>query len=226
MSTADSISTAKTRLLHILKTKGPQSAAALARRLSVTPMAIRQHLAGLESAGLVEHEDERGQVGRPRRIWRLRDTDEVHRRFPDSHAELTVDLLEAARTAFGAEGLAKLIEERTHLQEVAYRRRIPEEAPVEKKLAELARIRQEEGYLAEWRREPSGGFLFVENHCPICAAAKTCVQLCRNELALFRFVLGPEVAVERTEYILEGARRCAYRITHRAGSGPKAPRVG
>jgi len=36
--------------------------------------------------------------------------------------------------------------------------------------------------------------------------------LCRSELALFRAVLGPGVEVERTEHILAGARRCAYRI--------------
>ena len=58
-------------------------------------------------------------------------------------------------------------------------------------------------------------FLFVENHCPICAAATACQGLCRSELAIFRAVLGTEITVERTDHILAGARRCAYRIGKR-----------
>ena len=82
------------------------------------------------------------------------------------------------------------------------------------KLDVLARIRNAEGYLAEVRREPeTGEWLFVENHCPICAAARLCTGLCREELALFHRVLGRNVRVERLSHILTGAGRCAYRVT-------------
>jgi predicted ArsR family transcriptional regulator len=54
--------------------------------------------------------------------------------------------------------------------------------------------------------------LLVENHCPICAAARACQNFCRSELDVFRRVLGPDVQVERVEHQLAGARRCAYRI--------------
>ncbi len=67
--------------------------------------------------------------------------------------------------------------------------------------------------MADWSPDPGGGFLFVENHCPICAAAAACQGFCRAELMVFRAVLGPDVAIERTDHILAGARRCAYRIT-------------
>lgn len=53
--------------------------------------------------------------------------------------------------------------------------------------------------------------MLVENHCPICAAATACAGFCRSELETFRAVLSAEV--ERSEHILAGARRCAYRIT-------------
>ncbi|HEY2111256.1 MAG TPA: helix-turn-helix domain-containing protein, partial [Dongiaceae bacterium] len=55
------------RLLHALKSTGPQSAAVIARRLGVTSPAIRQHLAKLQAAGLVAFEDQAAGVGRPRR---------------------------------------------------------------------------------------------------------------------------------------------------------------
>jgi predicted ArsR family transcriptional regulator len=78
----------------------------------------------------------------------------------------------------------------------------------------LARVRTEEGYLAEVVDDPDGhGVLLVEHHCPICTAASACAGLCASELELFREVMGPEVRVERTQHLLSGDRRCTYRLT-------------
>ena len=91
------------RVLLLLKTRGPQTAAELAGRLGVTAMAVRQHLAALESEALVSFEDERRSVGRPARVWRL--SSAASARFPDSHADLTVDLLSVIREAYGDSAL-------------------------------------------------------------------------------------------------------------------------
>lgn len=56
------------------------------------------------------------------------------------------------------------------------------------------------------------GYLLVENHCPICAAAQACMAFCRSELDLFREIIGPQARVRQTEHILAGARRCAYTV--------------
>ena len=77
----------------------------------------------------------------------------------------------------------------------------------------LAEQRAEEGYMADVKRQSDGSLLLVENHCPICVAARACQGFCRSELNLFREVLGSDAKVEREEHILAGARRCAYRIT-------------
>jgi predicted ArsR family transcriptional regulator len=66
--------------------------------------------------------------------------------------------------------------------------------------------------MAEAQAQPDGSVLLVENHCPICAAARACQQFCRSELEVFRRVLGEDCSVEREEHQLAGARRCAYRI--------------
>ena len=83
---------------------------------------------------------------------------------------------------------------------------------METKIAGLAAIRSREGFMAEWQALGPDRFLFIENHCPVCAAATACQGLCRSELAVFRAVFGPAVSVERTDHILAGARRCAYVI--------------
>jgi len=198
------------RLLHLLKTKGPQTAAAIAKRLGMTAVGARQHLEPLEAAGVVAHDERAKGVGRPAREWRL--TERAAAFFPDSHGELAVAILDSMRQAFGEAGLDRLVALRTRAQIRAYRERVSPRAPLHRKVAALAALRREEGYMAEWSRD-GNAFLLVENHCPICAAARTCQGLCAGELDLFRAVLGTRV--ERTEHILAGARRCVYRISPR-----------
>src|SRR5262249_27038952 len=94
------------RILFLLKTRAPLTAASLARELGITAMGVRQHLTRLLEEGLVAHADERRSVGRPKREWRL--TGEGHARFPDRHAEVTVELIGAVGRLFGPEGLERL----------------------------------------------------------------------------------------------------------------------
>ena len=82
------------------------------------------------------------------------------------------------------------------------------------RLKRLTALRTEEGYMAELEKTAEG-WLLVENHCPICAAAAHCQGFCSNELNLFQAVLGEDAEVARAEYLLAGGRRCAYRITRR-----------
>lgn len=157
----------------------------------------------------------------PKRTWRTTPAADAY--FPESHAELAVGLVASVSAAFGPAGLEKVIAERTRLQTADYRARLPsKDRPLAERVAALARIRRDEGYLAEVEREKDGALLLVENHCPICVAARACTGLCAGELELFQAVLGPGVAVERTEHLLAGARRCAYRIAPR-GRPPRRP---
>ena len=202
------------RVLLVLKTNGPQTAASIAKRLGVTTMAVRQHLAVLEEENLVDFTDERRKVGRPARLWRL--TSDADDRFPDGHTELAVGLLQAIRNAFGEQGLERLTEERTGQMVVSYRARMPgSDAPLEERVTILARIRREDGYMAESRRGSDGTLELVQNHCSIAKAAHLCPKLCGSELSLFRSVLGDDISVERIEHILSGDRCCSYRISDR-----------
>lgn len=202
----------KTRraIVKLLKTEGPLGSAQLAEHLGLTAMAVRLHLYALQSEGLVTAEDRPSPVGRPAKFWRL--TREADRHFPEAYAELSVALIDAMQETFGAEGLNRVLVSRCRTQQSDYLKRIRPSDPLKKRLAELARLRTEEGYMAEVRREKGGSFLLVENHCPICAAANACQGFCSTELDLFRSVLGPGVEVERVEHIVSGDRRCAYRV--------------
>ncbi len=216
----------KTRraIVKLLKTEGPLGSAQLAERLGLTAMAVRLHLYALQEEGMVSAEDRPVPVGRPAKFWRL--TREADRHFPEAYAELSVALIDAMQETFGAEGVSRVLASRCARQQADYAKRIRPADPLEKKVEELARLRTEEGYMAEVRPGEGGGFLLVESHCPICAAANACQGFCSTELELFRGVLGPGVEVERVEHIVSGDRRCAYRVMPKAGGRRTRPSVG
>lgn len=203
---------AQRRLLEHLKRTAPASAAELAAALDLTPVAVRQHLQALATLGLVRSETRPTDgPGRPTAAWQT--TAAAAAYFPDTHGELTVGLLRSMRGVFGEDGLERVLAARGAEQVRAYRAAMPPpSASLRRRVEALADLRTAEGYMAEVIEVGRGQYLLVERHCPICEAARACVGLCANELAVFRDALGEDVAVERTEHMLAGAARCAYRI--------------
>jgi predicted ArsR family transcriptional regulator len=198
------------RVLHALKAAGPQSAEALGRKLGMTAVGARQHLTRLQAEELVDAIDQSEGVGRPKRIWSL--TDAGHARFPDNHAGLTLELITAIRKTGGETMLDAVIGAREKAALQTYRGALGGVGSLKEKVKCLAKIRSQEGYMASVAAGADGALLLVENHCPICVAAKACQGFCRSELALFRETLGEKVSVQRDEHIVAGARRCVYRI--------------
>jgi predicted ArsR family transcriptional regulator len=198
------------RILGMIKRRGPLRSADIATVLGTTAEAARQQLVKLAVNGLVEAMTEKQGVGRPARYWHL--TPAAHNRFPDTHAEITVRLIDAVRSTLGEAALEQLVRVREEETRRSYAGALSGATTLGARVARLAEIRSREGYMAEWRAD-AAGFLLLENHCPICAAAAACQGFCRAELDVFRNVLGPGVAVDRIEHVLAGARRCAYRIT-------------
>lgn len=212
MTSTNGTATVRTadRLLLLLKTRASLTTRALAESLEISVPAVRQHLRSL--ADLVVCETVNQGVGRPAQTWRLSPAGQA--RFPDTHAELTVRLIGFIESGLGADALDKVLDESYRHSLASYRERLSSARSLGERVRRLAAIRAEEGYMAQ-ARYASGAWVLVEYHCPICAAASTCQGFCRNELTLFRTVLGSDVEVERTEYLLDGGERCAYRISRR-----------
>jgi len=203
------------RILSTLKTRGALGIPDIAKVLKVTVEAVRQQMVKLEADGLVDAQSRPGGRGRPTQIWRL--TGEGHKRFPDTHAEMTVQMISAVIRVFGNTGMDQLIAAREDTMRANYAEALRGARSLQTRLERLADIRSREGYMAEFRPE-GDGFLFIENHCPICTAAQACTGFCRSELQLFDAVLGPDVSVSRVEHVLAGARRCAYQVSPRQGT--------
>lgn len=201
----------KDQILQLLKYSGAQSATAIATDLGVSPMAIRQHLQDLQAQKWVKYEEERRPVGRPVKLWQL--TQASMQLFPDHHADLSVTLLQGVQQVFGTEGLEALIRDRLQQQTHTYAAQLPTAGSWQDRVLALATLRSQEGYMAEVIPESPETLLLVENHCSICAAAQTCQRLCEAELEVFSRLLEPHLKLERIEHILQGDRRCVYRIS-------------
>ncbi|MBY3172448.1 helix-turn-helix transcriptional regulator [Rhizobium laguerreae] len=200
------------RILILIKTDGPQLAAAIGDALGISGEAARQQLSKMAEEGLVEPVTVAASGrGRPRQLWHL--TTSGNRQFPDGHAELTANLLGTLIEQLGAAALDTVISAREAETLKRYRQELSPAHDLAARVEALAGIRTREGYMADCWRQADGSFMLVENHCPICAAATACAGFCRSELETFRAVLGADI--ERSEHILLGARRCAYRITPR-----------
>ncbi|MCC8367001.1 transcriptional regulator [Xenorhabdus sp. PB61.4] len=204
-----SVQSVSERLLMLLKTQGAMQAAEAGKLLGTTGEAARQQFVKLAKEGLVEGRSETRGVGRPIQLWHL--TDKGNAKFPDTHADLTVQMITIIREQLGESALDVVIQSREQEISEKYKTALKGAVALQEKIERLVKIRCQEGYMAQYFIQEDGTILFVENHCPICAAASICQSFCRTELKMFRDIL--QAQVERTEYILNDDRRCAYRIT-------------
>lgn len=201
-------------VLSAIKDAGEASAEQIAHSLGVTVGAVRQHLAALEAEGLVAHRDERGGPGRPRRRYCITAAGETL--WPKRYGLLTNQLLDFVRQespelvdrVFSRRGEARVGRAAERLSGLGFDARIEE----------LTRILDEDGYLAECRREADGSWLVVEHNCAILDVARRYGVACASELAFLRAAL-PDATVDRIKHKMAGDFVCAYRIAARAPNG-------
>ena len=198
------------RVLYLLKTRGPQTAQEIADALELTSMGARRQLESWQEKGMVEWQDFAEKIGRPTRRWQL--SADGHARFPDRHGDLTVQIIHQVRQLFGEKGLDKLIAAREQETEAQYIAALEKAKSLKAKVKVLSDARHAEGYMARMEVQADGSLHLIEDHCPICAAAQSCQQFCRSELAIFQRVLGDNCSVERIEHLQAGARRCVYMV--------------
>lgn len=204
---------ARRAILVALRKRGEARADELAAGLGITSSAARQHLAPLTAAGLVEHRDERGVPGRPRRLHRL--TPAADALFPKAYGELTTELLDH----IGAEDpelLARAFERRRRTRVEQARVRLAGR-DFEGRVRELAAILDEGGYLADVEPLESGGFRIAEHNCAILAVAMRHGHACASELGFLQEVM-PDADVRRVAHIVSGSTACVYEVRPRAAT--------
>jgi len=204
------LSTRGNELVTALKHAGEATADELAARLEVTVSAVRQQLDGLAADGLVAHRARSRGRGRPTHLYRL--TRAAEPLFPKTYGGLTNELL-----GYVADADPSLVDDvfdrrRQRRYEGAQARLATVDDDFAARVAELARILDDDGYLASFEAVPDGSFRIVEHNCAVLDVAERYGQACSSEIAFLRQTL-PDARIERVSHMIAGAHACAYEIT-------------
>ncbi len=213
----DTLPSTRRALLEHLKESGEASAEELATRLGVTPSAVRQHLGAMQADGLVERRELRHGAGRPRHVYRTGRAAE--NLFPKAYHDLANELLDHA-AAEDPELVERLFERRRRRRTEQARARVAG-LPFDEQVAELARILDEDGYLASWEAMPDGTFRIIEHNCAILDVARRYGNACASEIEFLRRTL-PDARIERVAHMMQGAHVCAYEVSPRRVRGARS----
>ena len=201
-----------------LKRAQPLTAKHLAGKLGVSTNAVRHHLKELEAEGLVTYGREQRGVGAPTFAYRLSAQGEAV--FPRRYEETLTNLLDHLSEKQGREAAVSLFED--HYADLT--RRLQAElvgvAP-ERRLAAVAHVMNEAGYMAE-TDAAAGGFRLAEHNCAIRSVAERYPEVCAVEAKFLQTVLA--ASVERTTHIVSGCNACEYSITFGTFGAPDAER--
>lgn len=201
----------RSELLLLLRKHPGVTVTDLADRLSLTGMGVRRHLDALAAEGLVETVAcEKRARGRPPTGWRL--TAAGTELFPRRYDSLALDLLEDLADGIGPRAVDAAFARRTDTLVDEYDAALAGACRLEERVAGLAQLRDDAGYVAEWENDDDGTLLLTENNCAVHRVAEQYPVVCAMELSLIRRVLGPEAEVTRVAHTMAGDAVCAYRI--------------
>jgi predicted ArsR family transcriptional regulator len=199
------------RVARTILENGPSTAADLARRLDLTPAAVRRHLDQLMGEGMVESRDQRvygsrGR-GRPAKVFALTETGRDS--FDQQYDDLAVQAMRFMAETQGEEAVVAFARRRVAFVERDYAA-VMEIDPSLSPAEALARVFTQQGYAASVRELPLANGQSVpqlcQQHCPVSHVAHEFPQLCEAETEAIASVLGTHV--QRLATIAHGDGVC------------------
>jgi DeoR family transcriptional regulator, suf operon transcriptional repressor len=195
-------------ILNALKKRGELRAEELAESTNITVSGIRQQLQALEADGLVSHLEKREGRGRPKHVYKLSQAADAL--YPRMYSELTNELLDYVRED-NPELLELIFKRRMQRRLENAQTRLEKQKNFEAKVAELTKILDQDGYLAEFQKLEDGTYLITEHNCAVIGVALQYGQACSSEIEFLRLAL-PDASIERVAHMIAGAHICAYTV--------------
>ncbi len=203
-------------ILFELKRARRVTARELAAKLGISLNGVRHHLKELETESLVEYERQHHGVGAPAFAYRL--TAAGGALFPRRYEATLTELLDHVVEREGRASAVAVLEARYHALSRRLQGELEGATPAER-MAAVAQLLSDEGYMAEGTASSDTGTL-IEYNCAIQAVAERFPEICAAEAKFLAAALGAEV--ERRGHILSGCSACEYRVrfsaAHPAGA--------
>ncbi|WP_028047869.1 metalloregulator ArsR/SmtB family transcription factor [Cellulomonas sp. URHE0023] len=204
----------RNRVLQLIASAGPVSAAELAAQLDLAPAGIRRHLGLLEEGGQIAVHDAAGSApkgrGRPARryVVTAHGQDALSHRYSELASQALRFLAETAGPQ-AVEGFAEL-----RVRELEARHGAAVQAAggdLAARVRVLADGLAADGYAASARPAPGGyAMQLCQGHCPVQDVAHEFPQLCEAEARAFSRMLG--VHVQRLATLAGGGHVCTTNI--------------
>jgi len=197
--------TQRLEIVNSLKRTKGMSVNELVEKMGMSYMGIKQHCLTLQRDGYLDTWRRPQKMGRPEMVYRL--TRRSHDLFPVDSNQFTLELLKSVRDIYGANGPEKLLynvfEKRTaELKAKAKADNVVERAKW------LVKVRDSEGYMAQFLPSEKEGPQILECHSPIFNLLEKYPIIGRLEQDMFEAVLGTSVRREETR--TSGLYQCAF----------------
>lgn len=208
--------TTRRRVLELVASDGPVTAAHLASTLGLTAPAVRRHLTLLEDEGRIEvHQAHEGRTaparrGRPARHYVV--TRGGQSELAGGYEEIAGALLRHLRAHGGDAAVAAFAKERYDAVVRGYAEQL-DGVELPDRAARLAELLSADGYAASVRPVQTGAVAAVQlcqGHCPVQHLAEEHSELCEAEARAFTELLGTHV--QRLATIAGGAHACTTNI--------------
>ena len=198
----------KRKILYYLKVMKQAGLKDLSKVMKISRMAVHKHLSDLQDRGLVESIEIRKGVGRPTMQYSLSSTGKTA--FPKSYGDIAIHALDYLEKKMGKDAVESVLRERQKELIEKYSIRM-KDMEFDDKVKELARIRDEEGYIAESKKDRKrNSHTLLEYNCPIIMIAEKHWEACSIETELFENILDAEVQV--THRAVKGDSICKFLI--------------
>lgn len=182
----------------------------LADDVGINPISVRHHINRLQADGLVEADEERHGVGRPRQVYFL--TEAGLERFPTRYMRLTIRLLEQLKETMPTNMVSQLFSQMAEGLASDYTSHASLDGlTMEQRLAAMQRLLAQEGFTIEWERK-GNEYHIHEVNCPYYHVGQNHPEVCTVDRALISSLLS--TPAEKTRCILNGDSTCTYVITN------------
>jgi predicted ArsR family transcriptional regulator len=204
----------RARIARLILENGPVTASGLSARTGLTPAAVRRHLDGLLSGGMIEirtarRPGSRGR-GRPAKFFAI--TDAGRSAFEHAYDDLASGALRFLAETAGPEAVSEFAHRQISELEHRYQP-VMESASAGEKVRVLAEALSADGYAATASSAPAQGRgeQLCQHHCPVAHVAAEFPQLCEAETEAFARLLG--TPVQRLATIAHGDGICTTHVT-------------
>lgn len=196
------------KVLRTLLTHPRSTINELSSSVGISPISIRHHIASLQAENLVECEEERHGVGRPRQLFSL--SEAGVEQFPTQYVKLTLRLLKRLKETMPKALVSNLFTQMA--QELA--NDLASDVDItnltfEERLALILELLRREGFSIEMEKKDNT-FLIHEVSCPYYFIGQDHPEICMVDQVLISTLLN--VPAEKVKCILNGDNVCTYSI--------------